>query len=346
MVKQGKNMKHFRVFFLTHSKIDFYFRQNSDDFVVKEVPLYEFSGEGEHVVFNMRKKNLTTWEALESLSSHTGIKVREFGYAGLKDKEALTYQSISVHKKYEEKLENFSHNQIKLLEKTYHKNKIKRGHLKGNEFFIRLKKVGKVEAIKIENALKIIQDKGIPNYFGYQRFGKDMDNHLQGKLILENKLKIQNTHLKNFLINAYQSYLFNQLLSKRVELSHLDNTKRLNFFQLLLGDIISHYPHGRLFVAQDIAEEEKRFFQKETSPTGLLSGKKVKKAQDKAWDLEKEFDLINKIDGARRYFWIFPQNLSWNYKEQDAHFELNFFLPKGAYATNLIEELKHENSFD
>ena len=201
MVKQGKNMKHFRVFFLTHSKIDFYFRQNSDDFVVKEVPLYEFSGEGEHIVFNMRKKNLTTWEALESLSSHTGIKVREFGYAGLKDKEALTYQSISVHKKYEEKLENFSHNQIKLLEKTYHKNKIKRGHLKGNEFFIRLKKVGKVEAIKIENALKIIQEKGIPNYFGYQRFGKDMDNHLQGKLILENKLKIQNTHLKNFLMN-------------------------------------------------------------------------------------------------------------------------------------------------
>ena len=135
-----------RQFFLTHSPINAMFTKNSSDFVVSEIPLYPFSGEGEHLVLHVRKKDLTTWDMLQYISEVTGCKVRDFGYAGLKDKDGMTTQYISLHKSYEPKLANFTHDKIKILDKTYHNNKIRTGHLKGNRFFVRLKKVNPIDA--------------------------------------------------------------------------------------------------------------------------------------------------------------------------------------------------------
>ena len=72
--------------FLNHSQIDVYFKQSKDDFVVNEVPLYEFSNEGEHLILKLRKKDLATWDAIEILANYLKCSTREFGYAGLKDK--------------------------------------------------------------------------------------------------------------------------------------------------------------------------------------------------------------------------------------------------------------------
>ncbi len=351
-----------RGYFLTHSPIEFHFGQNARDFVVEEVPLYDFSGEGEHMVVKIRKKGLSTWEMLDILSAHTGIKKRDFGYAGLKDKEALTYQYISFNKMYREKIENFSHDQIKIVETTFHNNKIKRGHLKGNRFFIRLKKVLPLQAGKITQAIKKIEAEGLPNFFGYQRFGNDADNHIQGQKILEGSLKIKNISMRSFLLNAYQSHLFNAWLSKRLELSHMVNSftpaevagqyaelteetaaalkQQPQFFKLLRGDVISHYPHGRLFFAEDLEEESRRFCEKNTVPTGLLSGKKSKKAVDEAGLFEAPFDTVTTmLDGDRRFAWVFPEEFEYEFKEKEAWFEVKFFLPKGSYATNVIQEI-------
>ena len=207
--------------YLNHSKIDVVFKQSKDDFVVTEIPLYDFSGEGEHLILKIRKKDLATWDAIEILANYLQCSTREFGYAGLKDKNAMTVQCISVHRKFEEALKEFKHDNIKILETTYHNNKIKVGHLKGNKFFIRLKRVGLVEKRKIEEALGQIVNLGIPNYFGFQRFGIDGDNYKKGKEIIEGKLKERNRNLKQMYINAYQSYLFNSWLSKRIEISKL-----------------------------------------------------------------------------------------------------------------------------
>ena len=87
-------------FYLSHSKVDVYFKQSKDDFVVTEIPLYEFSGEGEHIIIKLRKKDLSTWDALQIISNTIGCKNRDIGYAGLKDKNALTIQHISIHKQY------------------------------------------------------------------------------------------------------------------------------------------------------------------------------------------------------------------------------------------------------
>ena len=351
-------------YYLNHSQIDVYFKQSKDDFVVTEIPLYEFTGEGEHVILKIRKKDLTTWDALEIIASKVGCRSRDIGYAGLKDKNAMTVQYISILKKFEDKIDKFEHPQIKILEKTYHNNKIRTGHLKGNKFFIRLKRVQPMHKMKIESALEQIATYGIPNYFGYQRFGNDGDNYLKGKDIIDGKLKEKKRKLKQMYINAYQSYLFNSWLSKRIEISKLidgfkaeeiaskvgldvsiikDIKKQKHPLKILNGDVFSHYPYGRLFYVENMEEEAEKFYNRDRVPTGLLAGSKTKFAIDDALKYENEFIEDTKENGARRFAWVFPSEISSEYKEIKAWFELSFELPKGSYATEVISELLHIN---
>jgi len=352
-----------RDFFLQHSPIEFSFTQSARDFVVEEIPLYEFSGEGEHLGVKIRKKNLTTWEMLQILSEHIGVKVRDIGYAGMKDKNALTVQHITIHRNFKEKLESFNHENIKILEITPHKNKIKLGHLKGNKFFIRLKKVSPIDAKKIDEALKSIAKYGMPNFFGYQRFGNHGDNYIDGEKIANGELKIRDKKKRRFLLNAYQSFLYNNWLSKRLQISRIiesfsakEAATALNMgeelvtslkeqqhpFKIFKGDVCNHYPAGRIFVSEDASEDAKRFLERDISVTGLLSGRKVKGAQDEAQQIEQEFLKDIPCDGDRRYAWIWPEEVEGEYKEQESWFELHFYLPKGSYATVLIEELAHK----
>ncbi len=349
-----------RFYSLSHSKIPFYFKQSIRDFVVEETPLYPFSGEGEHMVLHVRKKNLSTWEMIDRIANHLGIKAREIGYAGLKDKNAMTKQYISLLKKYEPKLESFSHDGVKILSRDYHGNKIRMGHLKGNRFFIRLKKVTPVAAQKIDKALAEIAKNGMPNYFGYQRFGADGENYKKGGEILRGERKERNVKMKRLYVNAYQSHLFNLWLSRRIEMNTLfsnfsavELTELLNLpeeairtmqaqthpFKLFEGDVIMHYPHGRLFHFEGDSRDLERFSAGEVSPSGLLCGQRAQRATGLAEEIEKDYDDDIAIDGARRYAWIFPQDVEGEYKEDDAWYELHFTLPKGSYATVLIEEI-------
>jgi len=348
--------------YLNHSNIDVLFKQNKDDFVVTEVPLYEFSGEGEHLILKIRKKDLATWDALEIIAKFVGCKSRDIGYAGLKDKNAMTVQTISIHKQYEEKLKTFNHANIKILETTYHNNKIKVGHLKGNKFFVRLKRVNVIDSRKIDHALRSIVTLGMPNYFGFQRFGIDGDNYKKGKAIIAGELKEKRRNLKQMYINAYQSYLFNNWLSKRIEISKLVETfepkeifERINLpldvvkrmkkqkhpLKLMTGDLLSHYPFGKIFTIEDLETESDKFYDRDRVPTGLLSGKRVKHSIDLAYEIEKEFEAPTGEDGARRFAWVFPEDVESNYKEDKNWMELKFTLPKGCYATELIAEIIH-----
>lgn len=349
-------------FFLNHSPIDVYFRQSKDDFVVTEIPLYEFSGEGEHMVLTMRKKDLSTWDAVQIISDTIGCKSRDIGYAGLKDKNAMTIQCISMPKTFEEKIRNFDHPQIKFLKIEYHNNKVRVGHLKGNRFFIRLKRVLERDHMKLQNILDLIEKYGMPNYFGVQRFGIDGDNYLKGKQICDGTLKVANSKLSQMYLNAYQSISFNEWLSKRIELSKLieafepkEITDRVGIdvatlkelkaqkhpFKVLEGDVMEHYPYGKIFHAEDVDSEAEKFFLKDRVPTGLLAGKKAKLAIGLAKKFEEEFDKKTIVDGTRRYAWVFPSEIKSKYDDEKNHFEVEFVLPKGSYATELIRELTH-----
>ncbi|WP_326833132.1 tRNA pseudouridine(13) synthase TruD [Campylobacter portucalensis] len=360
------------LYVLDHTPINAYFSKNSDDFVVREIPLYEFSGNGEHLILNIGKKDLTTYEALRILSEISGAKMRDFGYAGLKDKEGFTTQFISMPRKFEENLKNFSHEKLKILNTTTHNNKLRIGHLKGNAFFLRLKKVDSVNAFKIQEAFLNIDKIGFANYFGYQRFGKFGDNAKQGEDILKNKLKIKNPKIKDFLISAYQSELFNKWLSKRVEISKfirdfspkeikeiykfsdLDIKKLKNqdsFFKILSGDVLGHYPFGKLFLCENLEDEINRFKNRDTTVCGLLVGKKSFRSINLAKNLEDEiyknaYEYENLMSGGRRFAWSYLKNANLKYNPQTAQVNLSFELDKGSYATVILEEILHKNIFD
>lgn len=350
------------IFPLRHSN-DFLFTPSSRDFSVEEVPLYEFIGEGEHLVLKVRKKELTTWEMIDIFSNFLGIAKKEIGYAGLKDKHAITTQYISMPKRVENKLQNFEHKNIKILNTTLHNNKIRVGHLKGNKFWLRFKKVLGTQKDIIESVLKWIEQNGMPNYFGVQRFGNNGTNYLEGKALIEGKIRIRDKKKREFLISSYQSFLFNQWLVKRINLSTLlenfkvsevekllnlpNNSlegvnKQKNWFKLLDGDLYMHYPYGKIFY-EDLEVASKRFLEKDISPTGLIAGKKVKLAQNLAKVIEIEYNKELKVSGSRRYAWIFPEINTKKYIPENAWFEVEFFLPKGSYATVLVNFLKGNN---
>jgi tRNA pseudouridine13 synthase len=178
--------------------------------------------------------------------------------------------------------------------------------------------------------------------------------------VARGKVKERNPKIKKLLINSYQSHLFNLWLSRRLEINKLIESfsvvelePMLNIskhtlemmkaqkhpFKIMMGDVIEHYPHGRLFNFEGDAEDIKRFDERAVSVTGLLCGKKAWLAKDEAYTIEKEYNETISADGARRYAWIFPEGVEGEYKEEEAWFELHFSLPKGSYATVLIEEI-------
>ncbi len=346
-------------------KNSFLFNPTSRDFIVDEIPLYDFTGEGEHLIIHIRKKDMTTWEMISAIAKYCKIKQRDIGYAGLKDKHAMTMQYISLlAKDNEEKLKTFNHDKIKILSTTRHNNKIRTGHLKGNHFKVRLKKVLGVQKDKLDSVLKWVKKQGVPNYFGNQRFGNSGDNWREGKEILEGKLKIRDRKTRTFLINAYQSYLFNNWLSKRIELSLLlesfsesqteeilslpkdslkGTKKQLHFFKLLEGDLMMHYPYGRVFELESIEEESKRFLEFDIAPSGLLAGKRVSSCEKVAGVIEKKYNEEINENGSRRYAWIKVTDIKKRYVEEKAHYELEFTLPKGSYATNVLDVLRGES---
>jgi len=345
-----------RIYPLNHTKMNFYFKQSPSDFVVKEQNLYPFSGEGEHRVYFIRKKNLTTWDLINIIAKHLKIKSKEIGYAGLKDKNGLTYQYISLHKVYDEAMQKLNHPHIKIIKSFTHSNKLKIGHLKGNSFFIRLKRVNPLEAKIITDVIKWIKQHGMPNYFGHQRFSKG--NIEKAKAMIGGKLQIRDKKEKRFLLNAYQSEQFNQWLAKRIEISKLVDEfsskelkqllpfeletiqklqKQTQFFKLLEGDLMMHYPYGKVFELDFI----ERFIKKEITPTGPLFGKKMTRPTKDALRIEKIFESAIPANGSRRYAWIFPTIIDTCYKEEEEHFEINLELPKGSYATVFIEMIRN-----
>ncbi|CBG40492.1 tRNA pseudouridine(13) synthase TruD [Helicobacter mustelae] len=362
-----------RIYALNHAPIPFYFSQNARDFIVREIPLYAFSNKGEHHILHVRKKGLSTQEMLKILSNVLGCRIQEFGYAGLKDKSATTTQYLSINKKFTKDLAIhlpvLKEQGIKILDETYHDNKIKLGHLKGNSFFIRLKKITPLLAMQLENAIQKIRTQGLPNYFGYQRFGKYQDNHKEGQKIAHKQKKYRNKTLQNFLLNSYQSELFNQWLCRRIKLAKIFahfSTKEIpralklegfdlepqsipllknqpHFFKILKGDVLEHYPFGRLFCTNLDENDVMRFFQKSLAPTGLLCGRGAFLAQDDARKIEELF-IDDKMDcnSTRRYAWVWPEEVTYRFLEKEAWFEMGFYLPKGSYATIFLEELAHQ----
>lgn len=162
-------------------------KERPEDFLVEEIPAYEPSGEGEHIYLFVEKRGLSTLELVEILARHFGVPRGAIGYAGLKDKQALTRQVVSIHVPGR-KIEDFAmieHPRIGVLWSDYHANKLRIGHLRGNRFSIKIRGVKPTDALTALRVMRELERTGVPNRIGEQRFGYMGNNHLVGRAIIK-----------------------------------------------------------------------------------------------------------------------------------------------------------------
>jgi len=327
----------YREYLHNKEKINFKFEQNKEDFIVDEIGL-EWKKRGNFTILHVKKIEMTTWDMIAAFSTFLNVPAETIGYAGLKDKHATTTQYISVASKFEKQLKKFKHPQIKILSSVRHTHSIRMGDLQGNRFSINLFGVSPIEAGQIEKrALQSVKN-GLPNYFGYQRFGRDEDSIEQAKAMIEGDLHIEDAKLKKFLISVYQSVYFNGWLKERVVLSREENGGK---FLLLEGDVYLS-SEGKLFTPKKIPLKD--FEAHKVVPTGLLVGRDVYRARDKAREIEAKYDdefLYEK--GLRREALVYPEDVEFNYKNNFDILHVSFTLPKGAYATVFLENIANKN---
>lgn len=327
-----------RVFLQDYKRMNFRFYQNVDDFKVEEQPI-EFTGRGNFIILKIKKTNLGTWDLIDKLAKGLQIYDNEIGYAGLKDKNATTTQYISIPRKYAKDIKKFKHNKIEILDSYLHKTKLNIGDLKGNGFEINLHEVEEKDVFEIEKRLKEISRVGMPNFFGYQRFGRDVKENLEkANKIIYGDLKIRDRKLEKMLISAYQSDFFNRWLAKRLELS--DKT-----FKLLPGDVMMSLVDDKTFTPKVINQAIKKDLEaQKVVPTGLLAGRGVFKAFGEAREIEEQFDDTYIAEkGLRRAALVFPKHISVRYDKVNKKCKLKFILPKGSYATVLVENISNRN---
>jgi tRNA pseudouridine13 synthase len=159
-------------------------KNRAEDFFVQEVPLYEPSGEGEHVYCEIQKVGLTTFEAVSRMAKALGVRSRDIGYAGMKDARAVTRQVLSIPGTTPEAAMSLKLPDLAVLWAARHGNKLRLGHLKGNRFAIKIRDVEPTDVLKLRPVVDELTRRGMPNYFGEQRFGRRGDNDVLGAALV------------------------------------------------------------------------------------------------------------------------------------------------------------------
>ncbi|GAA5511498.1 tRNA pseudouridine synthase D [Deinococcus carri] len=311
-------------------------RAAPEDFRVEEVPAYPLSGEGEHLFVHLEKTGHTTAHVLRELSAQLGVRDRDVGVAGLKDRHAVTTQWISLPAKYEARLAAFGMDGVRVLDTRRHGNKLGLGHLRGNRFVVRVRDAaGTAEGARTTLALLIVH--GVPNYFGPQRFGLHGLNAEEGLRVLRGESGLRDPRVRRFLTTSVQSLVFNQFLSLRLA--------RGVFDRLLAGDMAKKHDTGGVFLVEDAAAESPRAERGEVSATGTLFGKKARPLTLDAGELEREalaaFGLSPEVfasrRGDRRLTRVFPEDTEVH--PQEDGYTVAFTLPRGSFATSVLREL-------
>jgi tRNA pseudouridine13 synthase len=159
-------------------------KSRPEDFFVQEIPLYEPSGQGEHVYCEIQKANLTTFDAVDRIAHALGISPRDIGYAGMKDARAVSRQTLSIFGTTPEAVMALKLPEISILWASRHTNKLRLGHLSGNRFAIKIRDVNPTDVVRLRPVIDTIEKRGMPNYFGEQRFGRRGDNAALGAALI------------------------------------------------------------------------------------------------------------------------------------------------------------------
>jgi tRNA pseudouridine13 synthase len=317
------------------------FKLVPEDFEVEEVPAYQPSGEGEHLYLWVEKRGRDTRELVRALAGALGVSEDDVGVAGMKDRQAVTRQLVSVPARAEGKVADFSLEGVRVLWTRRHGNKLRTGHLRGNRFRLRLRGVRDVEAAR-ESFSRLVA-RGVPNYFGEQRFGRAGDNADLGRLlVLGQRLpKRPDRFQRKLYLSAFQSRLFNRALAERLRAG--------TFAAALKGDVLRKEETGGLFVCEAPEVDGPRVAAFEVSPAGPLFGPKMPASADEV--AEAEARLLagegvtlddfrrggGETEGGRRAYRVRLGSPELTPEGEDLW--LTFELPRGAYATEVLHEL-------
>jgi tRNA pseudouridine13 synthase len=159
-------------------------KERPEDFFVQEIPLYEPSGEGEHVYCEIQKVGVPTFDAVSRIAKALDVPTRDIGYAGLKDAQAISRQILSIRGADAERVMALRWPDLTVLWAARHGNKLRLGHLKANRFAIKIRKVSPTAVVSLGPLVKILETRGMPNYFGEQRFGRRDNNDQLGSALI------------------------------------------------------------------------------------------------------------------------------------------------------------------
>jgi tRNA pseudouridine13 synthase len=317
-------------------------RARAGDFLVTELPLVEPAGEGEHAWLLVRKREENTATVAGQLAQLAGVPLRNVGYAGLKDRNAVTEQWFSVHLpgRAEPDWKSLDSDRITLLQHTRHTRKLRRGALQGNAFSLRLRELsGDIDVL--QTRLRQVATEGVPNYFGEQRFGRGGSNLVTAARLFAGSARRLSRHQRGLALSAARAFLFNRVLGWRVAAG--------NWNRLLAGEAVQLAGSHSFFLADTIdAELLRRLQHHDIHPTGPMAGKGEPPVSGECRQLEGDClapctDWLQGLVAAglkqeRRALRVVPDNVTWSWPQAD-ELLLEFSLPAGSYATSVLREL-------
>jgi tRNA pseudouridine13 synthase len=294
------------------------FRYQPEDFKVDEDLGFELTGVGEHVFLQVLKRGENTAWVAGKIAELAKINVNDVGYAGRKDRHAVTTQWFSVYlpKAPEPDWMLLNSETIHVISVSRHQQKLRRGDHRQNYFVIRLRDIQTDDRAELEQRINAVFTFGVPNYFGEQRFGFNGNNLSEADDILVGGKRYKDKQKRGLMLSAGRSYLFNQVLAARIVAG--------NWLELMPGD-------------------------PKQEPSGPLWGRGRSLAVDDLLTLEQNvlMDWQQWCDGLehaglsqeRRPLRLLPSNASWRWIKDDL--ELAFSLAGGEFATAVLRELTH-----
>lgn len=319
-------------------------RAQPEDFVVVERLGFAPTGAGEHVFLSIEKRGVNTEWLARQLARFAGVQPVAIGYAGLKDRHAVTRQHFTVHLpgKAERDWSSLGLEGVTVLQVTRHARKLPRGALQGNDFVLTLRGISGDHAAALD-LIDSIARRGVPNAFGAQRFGRDGGNLEQARAMFAGG-RVERSQ-RSILLSAARSELFNRVLAARVTAATWD--------QLLSGDVAQLDGTGSIFgPVEPTPELLTRIAAMDIHPTGplwgageLRSSAAVQAQEQSVADAEPAI-----VDGLcragmrqeRRALRVRVADFSAQFIAADV-LQLRFGLPAGAYATGVVRELLASN---
>lgn len=316
-----------------------------EDFRVEEIPGFEASGQGEHLLLTVEKRGMNTAFAAKRIAAWAGVPEMGIGHAGLKDRHAVTVQRFSVHlpKRVAPDLAGLQSDDLRVLRADWHSRKLPRGALAGNRFVLVLREVsGEREAIQAR--LARIAAEGVPNYFGEQRFGRDGDNVENARRMFAGR-RVKREQ-RSLLLSAARAAVFNAVLDARVS----DGSWRTG----LEGEVWMLDGSRSVFGPEPMSDAlAVRLREFDIHPSGPLWGRGELRSQGAARaveeaatasfaDLKAGLETAG-LDQERRALRMRPGELGWEWSGDDV-LTLRFTLPPGAYATTVMAQLGEVSS--